>query len=56
MFQFTSFAPRRAYVFNSPVIRQYDPRRVSPFGNPRIYACVQLPGAYRSLTTSFIAF
>jgi hypothetical protein len=27
----------------------HDPDRVAPFGNPRIYACVPLPEAYRSL-------
>ena len=28
---------------------RYNPGRVSPFGNPRIKACLQLPEAYRSL-------
>jgi hypothetical protein len=27
----------------------FDPRQVSPFGYPRINACLRLPGAYRSL-------
>ena len=25
------------------------PQRVAPFGNPRVKACLQLTGAYRSL-------
>ena len=28
---------------------EHDPRRVPPFGHPRIKACLQLPEAYRSL-------
>ena len=31
------------------VVTRYYPRRVSPFGNPRISACSRLPVAYRSL-------
>ena len=30
-------------------ITRYEPGRVSPFGNPRIKACLRLPEAYRSL-------
>ena len=41
MFQFPGLAPFR--------VMEYDLHRVSPFGNPRIYACLQLPEAYRSL-------
>jgi hypothetical protein len=41
MFQFPGLAPFR--------VAEYDLRRVSPFGNPRIKACLQLPEAYRSL-------
>ena len=41
MFQFPGLAPFR--------VTEYDPRRVSPFRNPRIDACLQLPEAYRSL-------
>ena len=28
---------------------RYYPQRVSPFGNPRVKACLQLTEAYRSL-------
>jgi hypothetical protein len=28
---------------------RYEPHQVTPFGNPRINACVRLSGAYRSL-------
>jgi hypothetical protein len=41
MFQFPALAPFR--------VMEYDLHRVSPFGNPRIDACLQLPEAYRSL-------
>jgi hypothetical protein len=30
-------------------VTQYNPGRVAPFGNPRIYSCLHLPEAYRSL-------
>ena len=36
------------YVFREEVTG-HDPCRVSPFGNPRISACLQLSEAYRSL-------
>ena len=42
MFQFPGLAPLR--------VMEYDPHRVSPFGNPRIDAYLQLPEAYRSLS------
>ena len=32
----------------------YHPRRVAPFGHPRIVACPPLPEAYRRVATSFI--
>ena len=32
-----------------PRMAEHDPRRVSPFGHPRIKACLRLPEAYRSL-------
>ncbi len=41
MFQFPGLAPF--------TVLGYDSKRVSPFGHPRIYACLQLPEAYRSL-------
>ena len=31
------------------IVTGHDSRRVSPFGNPRITACLRLPEAYRSL-------
>src|ERR1700691_4619149 len=43
MFQFTGFASRRSEM------TALAHRRVSPFGHPRINACVPLPLAYRSL-------
>ena len=47
MVHFPPFASA-SYVFRVRMTRHY-PRRVSPFGNPRIEACLRLPGAYRSL-------
>ena len=41
MFQFPGLAPFR--------VTRYDPCRVSPFGYLRIFACLQLPEAFRSL-------
>ena len=38
----------KPYFIQTPVLRHYS-ERVSPFGNPRIKACLPLPGAYRSL-------
>gem|GEM_PF-6811781 len=43
MFQFPGFASRRSEM------TAHMRRRVSPFGHPRITACVPLPLAYRSL-------
>lgn len=42
MFQFPRF-PLHTYVFS-----------MQSFENPRITACLRLPGAYRSLATFFI--
>ena len=47
MVHFPWFASPRLCVH--PGMTEHDPRRVSPFGNPRITACLQLPEAYRSL-------
>ena len=32
-----------------PGMLRYEPKRVSPFGNPRVKACLRLTGAFRSL-------
>jgi hypothetical protein len=48
MFQFPRFASGPYLVFGVRILRN-DPEGVSPFGDPRIEACVPLPGAYRSL-------
>ena len=40
--------PRPAYLIQRAMIRHYSDR-VSPFGNPRVKACLQLTVAYRSL-------
>jgi hypothetical protein len=40
MFQFAAFARASLWI-------QLAVFRVAPFGNPRINACFQLPGAYR---------
>ena len=47
MFQFPSFAVSRLYI--QRVTGGYDPTRVTPFGHPRIKACLRLPEAFRSL-------
>ena len=47
MVHFPPFASA-SYEFRVRMTR-HDPRRVSPFGHPRIKACVRLPEAYRSL-------
>ena len=47
MVHFPPFASA-SYEFRERMTRHY-PRRVSPFGNPRIEACLRLPEAYRSL-------
>ena len=38
------------WLFDSPYVDTGLPYRVSPFGNPRIEAYLQLPEAYRSLS------
>ena len=48
MFQFSG-SPH-IYLFYSVYVVAVLPQRVSPFGNPRIYAHLQLPVAYRSLS------
>ena len=47
MFQFSPLASRELCIHShdDAVL----PHRVAPFGNPRVKACVQLTGAYRSL-------
>ncbi len=47
MVHFPPFASA-PYEFGVRMTRHY-PRRVAPFGNPRINACLRLPEAYRSL-------
>ena len=47
MVHFPPFASA-SYEFRVRMTRHY-PRRVSPFGHPRIDACLRLPEAYRSL-------
>ena len=47
MFQFPGFSLTDLWI--QPVIAGHSPCRVSPFGNPRINACLRLPEAYRSL-------
>ncbi len=47
MVHFPPFASTELCVHSG--MTRHDPCRVSPFGNPRIRACLQLPEAYRSL-------
>ena len=47
MFQFTGCPPNGLSI--QPPVPGHSPRRVSPFGNPRIKARLQLPEAYRRL-------
>ena len=53
MFQFPSLAST-AYFIQLKMSRHY-PRRVSPFRNPRIKACLAAPRGFSQLATSFIA-
>ena len=46
MFQFPGCPPHGLWIH--PWVTGHDPRRVPPFGNPRIKACLRLPVAYRS--------
>ena len=48
MFQFPPFALSRLYIHLA--MTRHDPCRVSPFGHLRVWAYVQLAGAYRSLS------
>jgi hypothetical protein len=52
MFQFPGFASG-TYVFSTRYL-PYD-RWVSPFGYPRINACLPAPRGFSQATTSFIA-
>ena len=47
MSHFPPLAPSRLCI--QRVVMGHDSHRVSPFGHPRIEACLQLPEAYRSL-------
>jgi hypothetical protein len=47
MVHFPPFAATELCIHSE--LARHDPRWVSPFGHPRIKACLQLPGAYRSL-------
>ena len=51
MFQFPHLPPGGLCV--QPSVIGYHPDRVAPFGYPRIFACPQLPEAFRRLATSF---
>ena len=51
MFQFPHLPPGGLCV--QPSVTGYHPGRVAPFGYPRIFACPQLPEAFRRLATSF---
>jgi hypothetical protein len=51
MFQFPR-CPRSELCIHSAVTRHH-PRRVAPFGFPRLNACPQLPEAFRRVATSF---
>ncbi len=46
MFQFPGCPPHGLWIH--PWVTGHDPRRVSPFGYPRIKACLRLPVAFRS--------
>ena len=47
MSHFPPLASRRLCIQRA--MARHDPRRVPPFGNPRVEACLQLTEAYRSL-------
>ncbi len=47
MVHFPPFASTELCIHSG--MTRHNPCRVSPFGNPRIRACLQLPEAYRSL-------
>jgi hypothetical protein len=48
MFQFSPLASFSLFIQER--MTEHDPRRVSPFGHPRITAYVRLPEAFRSLS------
>ncbi len=47
MFHFPPLAPANLWIQSAGA--GVWPRRVAPFGNPRVKACLQLTAAYRSL-------
>ena len=47
MFQFPGCPPHKG-------VPGYHPRRVAPFGYPRIASCQRLPGAFRRVATPFV--
>ena len=53
MCQFPGFASTRLCIQHG--MTGHDPSRVSPFGNPRIKACLAAPRGISQLATSFIA-
>jgi hypothetical protein len=52
MFQFPGCP--RSWLWIHHAVTRYHPRRVAPFGVPRISACPQLPEAFRRVATSFV--
>jgi hypothetical protein len=52
MFQFPRLP--RSGLWIQPAVTRHHPRRVAPFGFPRIVACPLLPEAFRRVATSFI--
>jgi hypothetical protein len=52
MFQFPRCPRSRLCVH--PAVTRHHPRRVAPFGFPRISACPRLPEAFRRVATSFV--
>ena len=53
MFQFSGFASNRLCVQRS--MTSVSTRRVSPFGHPRIQACLAAPRGFSQPSTSFVA-
>jgi hypothetical protein len=54
MFHFPAFASRGPLWDHAMIAHYHD--RVSPFGNPRIKACLAAPRGFSQLATSFIAY
>ena len=52
MFQFPRCPRSRLCVH--PAVTRHHPRRVAPFGFPRLIACPRLPEAFRRVATSFV--